>query len=513
MRMPPSAGLDPWQSGAVRWRLGPQAALPLFRRDVGRGSDSYAAFYAPGCLCVVPGAEAEAFEAAVAAGTAAGGWAARLHAAAARALARMRHLGEMPFRPECLTLYLNQACNLHCTYCYADSSAPDPSVPDLSTLAGAGLQPSPPARPETAHRGQGGQGQALLAPVRLDLASIESAAHLVAANCHEQGLPFRVGLHGGGEPLIDPGLAEVVLRLLDGVARQYRVQPFYYVATNGVIPEAVAHWLAGRAHLVGLSCDGPPAIHDRQRPARTGGPTLHVVERTARVLRAAGTRFRVRATVTSHSLSSLPEMVDDICRRLGPEEIHVEPVYGGGRSGASCSLTTDHAAAFVVGYLAACDVAQAHGVQLTTSGSRLETIHGPYCHVFRQVLNLVPGGVATACFKEATAAGARSRGVDIGAPNPLTGQFDLDDLRVTDLRTRLSTQAARCDTCLNRGHCAGDCPDVCRLDVAEGDAPEPGFRCVMLRTLTAALLDRRAAELWARVTAGAASAPHGTHFS
>ena len=494
-RLLTSCGLAPREPGARHWHPVPQAALPLFRRAVGGGGDSYAAFYAPGCLCVVPLAEAEAFEAAATAGRATGGWAAHLHAAAVRALAVTRLSADEPFQPECLTLYLNQACNLHCTYCYADSSAPDSSAPDASdSVAGAGLRPSPSA-------------------VRLDLASIRSAAHLVAANCREKSLPFYAGLHGGGEPLLDLDLAETVLCLLDAVAQEHGVQPFYYVATNGVIPEAAAHWLAGRAHLVGLSCDGPPAIHDSQRPSRAGLPTLHAVERTARVLRAAGTRFRVRTTVTPHSLFALPEIVDDVCRRLAPGEVHLEPVYSGARGGVSRPLTAADAATFVAGYLAARNVAEAHGVRLTTSGSRLETNHGPYCHVFRQVLNLVPGGLATACFKEPTAGAAQSRGVVIGAPDRLAGRFELDEPRVAALRARLLKQPARCDACLNRCHCAGDCPDVCRLDVTDGEDPAPGFRCAMLRTLTAALLDTRAAGLWAQVSAGGASAPHGTRFS
>ena len=40
------------------------------------------------------------------------------------------------------------------------------------------------------------------------------------------------------------------------------------------------------------------------------------------------------------------------------------------------------------------------------SGTRPDEVHGPYCNVFRQTINLVPGDVAVACFKEVEGANA-----------------------------------------------------------------------------------------------------------
>jgi hypothetical protein len=49
-------------------------------------------------------------------------------------------------------------------------------------------------------------------------------------------------------------------------------------------------------------------------------------------------------------------------------------------------------------------------------------VHGAYCNVFRQTINLVPGDVAVACFKEVESLGAGQRGLTIGALDPGNGQ-------------------------------------------------------------------------------------------
>jgi sulfatase maturation enzyme AslB (radical SAM superfamily) len=448
--------------------------------------DGYDLFYAPGCLCVVPSPQGDAFAAGLAVpGTHGGRWAGELRQRAAAALATSagrQGPGAEPYRPECLTLYLHNECNLNCTYCYA----------------GPGHE-------------RGG---------RLDLKAVAAAADLVAANCRAAGRRMTAVFHGGGEPSLYPEQVDEILDLLAGVVRRRAVEMFCYVATNGALPEARAAWLGCRFDLVGLSCDGPAAIHDAQRPGRDGQGTLRAVERTARTLRAAGARVQVRATITPAGLGRQAEIAATICQHLAPEEIHFEPVYGGGRSGPGAVLGAGDAPAFVAGLMAARAVAAGYGVPLTTSGCRPGTIHGPYCHVFRQVLNLLPAGkagdrdptsVATACFKDSTAERALLRGTAMGALDGRNGQFAIDGTRVEALRARLAALPEGCASCFNRFHCTRGCPDVCPLD---GDGPEEAaFRCQASRSLVTTLLAESAEALWAEVRAGNATAPHGCLLS
>lgn len=445
-------------------------SLPLFRHD----EEAYTAFYAPGCLCVVERSLAGRFEAGLIAGDG-DGWVATLRQRAEQVQAWAADRQKEPFRPECLTLYLHDQCPLHCTYCYAD---PRPAAAD-------GL---------------------------LDPASLAAAADLVAANCRAKDLPFLVGFHGGGEPTLHREQVDALLALVRRAAGRHGVQLRPYVATNGAFSEEKAAWLARNFAWVGLSCDGPADIHDVQRPDRQGQGTLHLVERTARVLRQEGARLRVRATITPGSLQRQAEVAAYICQRLFPAEIHFEPLYGGGRSPRG-GLAAAAAAggglpaqpqAWVDGFLEARAVAAGYGIPLHTSGSRPAELHGPHCQILRQVLNLVPPeGLATACFKAADAAQARRLGTVVGALDPRSGRFEIDAGRVAALRRQLGALPAHCQDCFNRFHCAGECPDRCLLDGDRGQAPaagpagEPGFRCQVQRLLAAALLEERAAQLWA----------------
>jgi uncharacterized protein len=478
----------------------PGTGRAIYRQD----GPEYSTFYAPGCLCVVARPEADDFAAALAgpaatspfedfagrlaatipsparttfedfAGRPAGGqdrqiaeepesltgWAAWLQRHADQAGAAARRLLEEPFSPECLTLYMNNECSLRCVYCHTDPS-PRPSA-------------------------------------RLELEAITAAGLLVAAGCRRKSIPFSIVFHGGGEPTLHRERVERAMARLEAIAAAQDVVPFRYVATNGVMSEAKARWLAGHFDLVGLSCDGPAEVQDRQRPDWNGRGTSTVVERTGRILREEGCRFHVRTTITAATLARQAEIAEYICRQFAPEEIHFEPVYAGGRTGAGGGLAAEQAGEFALHFLKAQAVARRYGLPLLTSGSRLSSIHGPYCHVFRHVVNLVPGGLATACFKITDAAQVRARGVAVGRFDAEAGRFEMDGAAIQAMRYRLGAVPPPCRACFNRYHCVRGCPDHCPLDGHAGpDAEGPAFRCRVQKALAYACVREAAEKLWA----------------
>lgn len=448
----------------------------LFRKD----AVDYVAFYAPGCLVVVDPTEADWFQAAM--GSAASGadappgpdWAADLRHYAQEAVARSTGLKDGPFQPECLTLYLNTECNLRCSYCHTD-----PTVQEAE---------------------------------RLDLETVAAAAEVVASSCRTRGMPFTIVFHGGGEPTLHRDRVDELLDLLERVAGEYELEPFRYIATNGLLNEDKVVWLARRFDLIGLSCDGPADIHDRQRPRWDGRPSLPIIRRTGRILSEEGCPLHLRTTITPGSLHRQVEIADYICTHFSPDEIHFEPVYLGGRTRLDEGLQAGHAEDYASGYLAARAMARAQGVRLLTSGTRLGQIHGPYCHVYRHTLNLVPGGVATACFKLTTAQQVVEAGAAIGQREPAAGGFALDAQRVRALQLSLDVERDECGACFNRYHCARECPDRCPLEgTAARQADQgPGFRCRAQKAISAGILHEAAEHLWAQVRGGEVLGPHGT---
>lgn len=427
--------------------------LPIFRWS----TIDYMIFYAPGYVCVVDLEAVTRFEATI--GPQDDGPGGALWRRAEVAVEQELQWRAGDFAPESLTLYMNNACNLDCTYCHTD-----------------------PAQRSTE---------------RLDLGVIEAAAQVVAKSCREKGIPFYAVFHGGGEPVLDRDRVDRALTILEGVAAQNKVELFRYVATNGVMPAEKAAWLACRFDLVGLSCDGPPDVQNAQRPRLGGGETAHTVEQTGRILAEAGCPFHIRTTITADTLRRQAEIADYICRTFAPDEIRFEPVYLGGRTDAPAGLTADQSATFVAHFLEARAVARGQGVLLTFSGTRPDALHGPYCHVFRHTLNLVPGGVATACFKVTEADQALEKGVVVGGMDSEAGRFVVDRARVQALSRELSRVPPRCVRCFNRYHCARDCPDRCSLDGAPAVVEPPGFRCLAQRALAFATVREVARHLWA----------------
>ena len=425
--------------------------LPVFRRD----HPKYSAFYAPGFLVVVGTSCAGRLE-----------WALGnapvpdLDPMSAALIRHARHALDVrattktsSFEPVCLTLYLGNRCNLCCTYCYASSSR---------------------------------NGDA-----PLDWPAIRPAAQQVLANCERRGAPMTVVFHGGGEPTLYPDLISRVLDELELMAGRRGVRIFRYLATNGVLPAARARSLARRFDTIGISCDGPERWQSMQRPTWAGRPSTPFVERTAAAVRNEGTPLHVRVTITSQTLHHQAEITRYVCERLTPDEIHVEPLYVGGRARPETALQPGQALAFVDGFLEARQVAATFGMALRTSGSRIGELHGPYCNVFKDVLQLVPGGVATACFKTSDARESDARGMTIGRAHG--DILALESRRITSLRRLLDAWPDPCSTCFNRFHCARGCPDSCPLEPQAGLSH---FRCQVQLMLTQRALDDLAEVMW-----------------
>ncbi len=429
------------------------SASPIFRLDAfGRSL-----FYTPGYVVAVESARANAF-AATLDSAAVTGLAEKLRQHARQAqIAWQEHL-RRPFYPLCLTLYLNNECNLACGYCYSESTPPGRSA------------------------------------ARLDPASVRAAARLVARNCAEQNRPLIAVFHGGGEPTLHQRQVQLFLNIIDQAAAADGIQAFKYIATNGVMPAQKAAWIARQFDLVGLSCDGPADIQQVNRPLRNGQTSTHFVERAAEIFHKARRPFRVRVTIPPDSMRRQAEIAKYVCDQLQPTEIEVEPVYRGGRSSQTSIFAVEQAILFVDEFLKAREIARQYGILWHTSGSRMNEIHGPYCNIFRNVLHLTPGGVATACFKAVDAPQAHQRGVVIGNLNHVTGEFDIDNDQVIKLQQAMEQEPALCLSCINRFHCVRNCPDLCPVDqsaVLDGLT----FRCLAQKLLAEKLLLESAASL------------------
>ena len=230
------------------------------------------------------------------------------------------------FRPECLTLYLSNLCNLGCKYCFAANI-------DGSRMP---LEKNNALNP--------------LFPI-LNIEQVKAAAQIVAKNCSDKKLDFKLVIHGGGEPTLHWNLLKEIVHVTKAIAKAHNIGWWGYIATNGIFPAEHAKWLALNFDLIGLSVDGPPDIQNKYRPKINGATTADLVKETAKIFNASKANYKLRTTIHPDNLVRQTEIFLYLYQQFSPQSISFEPVYQSGR-GINKAFTPRDATAFVSHFLA-----------------------------------------------------------------------------------------------------------------------------------------------------------------
>ncbi len=355
---------------------------------------------------------------------------------AREAEARWQQVSSTPFRPVRLLVYVSNACNARCAYCFS------------------------------AHE----TGRSSGSMMTVSLKAVAAAADYIASNCAAAGLPLELLVHGGGEPSVHMPLVEQIGKETRVIAANHGLRCRLYLATNGILEKSRILRLAELFDEFGLSCDGPPDIQDRQRPARHG-PSSPAVENTAAVLHGLGKSFSVRTTITPATCERQVEIVLYLAGELDARHVRLEPVY---RQNPPLGFTVEDSGWYARHFMEAQAAAGRLGVRLDTTGVRWDCLRSAYCDVGDSTLHLLPDDSLTACFFAVYSSAPANQTVQIGAFDG--SRIVIDHGKLDQLRGRHFTVAARCRDCSAVMHCAGDCPDACRLRDERPDAV-PGFRC------------------------------------
>jgi radical SAM protein with 4Fe4S-binding SPASM domain len=389
-----------------------------------------------------------------------------LEESARRALNLYKEKSEEAFIPECLTVYLSNDCNFQCQYCYSHQS----------TSLNCNENPAP-------------ENQSIMNP-----AIVFSAAELVAGYCKETRKKFHLVFHGGGEPTFHLDRLKTIRSQMGALCKRFNIELFSYIATNGYLDESTVYWLIKNISLIGLPCDGPPELQDTLRPSKSGKKSSYFIERTARILREKDHPFIVRSTITPFTIEKQEDIVLYLQEILGAREIRFEPVYLSDESN-KLGFKPHQAAIFVESFLKAQKLAQHLGCQLSLSGARVDELHGPHCNVTKQVLQVSPSGVASACFlfSPEKSNNSGTSPWEIGELTEDGTTFQLDRDRISEFRKKAFEIPENCKDCVNMLHCARNCPDTCYIHPetpfhnAREISSSPknnNFRCQVQRLLT-----------------------------
>ncbi len=364
------------------------------------------------------------------------------------AVSRWEMQARQPFLPECLTIHAGSDCNMHCTYCY--------SKVDLAGYAN--LRGFP------------------------DAGSIRLLFDQIVRQEGRNQVPVTIVYHGSGEPTYHwKDLAESV-RDIKRAAERLNLDTFFYVATNGVLSDSRIDWLVANFDLIGISCDGPPGIQEKQRIRKNRVPNS--IERVCRRIARQGGRFDVRVTVTRETLLVLPEIVHYLVHDCSASTIRLEPVY----------LNVDHgfveydADDFFLRYSRVRDAASAFGAKILYSGVRLKELHGPFCDILRNNLRLTADKVTRNCFCFMNGKPGFITGRIEGEPSAFRFNPDLPELKYF-----ASGIPAFCSSCINQYHCSRGCPDFCIMGESFPEyLPQSLFRCRLHQLLSVDQIRRSA---------------------
>ncbi len=148
----------------------------------------------------------------------------------------------------------------------------------------------------------------------------------------EAGLPAVEFVWHGGEPLLaGRPFYRLVLELQRSLLPGVRVKNT--LMTNGtLLDDAWAAFLVEHGFRVGVSVDGPPAVHDRHRHDAAGQGSFAAMAEGCRRLQAVGLRVGT-VTVYSPDRASPPEELVDTLAKLDAHSFRLNPCLEGGGAG------------------------------------------------------------------------------------------------------------------------------------------------------------------------------------
>ena len=358
------------------------------------------------------------------------------------------------FRPVMAVLFLTNACNFKCIYCYASAGEP---------------------------------GGAILDPELGRLAIDRVCNHALEAGQDHFSLSF----HGGGEPT----RAWSNLKNLVGYARSKALDCRVQLTSNGYWTRKQLDWILENIDEVSLSFDGAADTQNRQRPLAGGGETFETVMAAVRLMDKADLPYGIRLTVTDESIDDLPGNIAFLCRETGCPTFQVEPAFRQGRA-ESDGTALEQIRRFADAFMEAWGLADAADRHQYYSGARPWVITDRFCLAPDRALIVGPGGFLTGCYE---ICGPAHSLADYFIYGRLSAEGML--VRQTDrarLKSMIAARRSRCRDCFCYWHCAGDCPSKTFTGNGSGHL-QFGERCELNRTITRELILRymeRGGGLW-----------------
>lgn len=350
------------------------------------------------------------------------------------------------WKPVHVTFSTTQKCTLRCTYCYAE----------------------------------GGRLDDLDIPRSIAKAAID----LIISNAEELGEDPSINFLGEGEATASWGEFRWAIDYFRAECKARSLSPFVELSTNGVFPTSRIEYLSEVCTGITFSLDGLANVHDKYRVLPNGKGSFDKVIRTMKAFDRHGKDYHVRSTVSREALSSLPEFIDFIGEATKCKNIQLEPIFD---VTPVTALTTDiqhpDADDFIGSYRQAKQTAAKYGIEIYYSGADTTTKLA-FCGTTSAKNFLVTArGIVTSCNEVLQPSDPRAELFQYGGWNESSQSFEVDKGRIDKLGKLNPLDIEKCQGCIAKFNCAGDC--YAKTAVANGDPWAPGYtyRCAITRQL------------------------------
>ncbi len=323
------------------------------------------------------------------------------------------------WRSKELTIYITDECNMDCDYCYP---------------------------------GNYKEGRRVISSDFV-ISAINFFLRDQSGPCHLNKLRY----YALGEPTLEMELIKT------SHAHAVKVGPAdisFELQTNGAFSSKAAAWIRNNIDVVWVSLDGPPEIHDAQRPFPNRSPSSPVVLRNIKKLLQGSCKVGIRPTITPLSITRMNEILQ-FSQHLGVDALYFHHAIKsqGKNSKTEGSLYQVPLMEFARRYLE--DVVPFIPAAGLFVGNFL-TINfdeeSPYyCRSCLACPQLTVDGYISACDKAPLGTDQRFRSMIIGRWDENAQQIHLFPDKIHHLQRRRIENMDPCRNCEIRLNCGGGC--------------------------------------------------------
>jgi uncharacterized protein len=290
-----------------------------------------------------------------------------------------------------------------------------------------------------------------------------------------------LGFHGGGEPTVNWPVLTGSFYYAKERCKAEKLRLNSSICSNGIMTTKKALWIIENIQDIAISIDGPPEIHNKQRPFQNGKGSFEKVAATIDLFNEHKKRYALRLTATEFSEKKLSQVIEFLIGRFHPLSICIEPLFICGRCETSgCKPPVrEH---FISEMIKAYKLGKANNISVTYSGNRISGLLSRFCGAQGSNFFVTARGDVTSCLEISNRNDPRADFFIYGSYDPSDGQFKFDEDKYKRLAGSQVQSMESCKDCFAKWHCGGDClaktPDLSKVSDHRN-----AYRCFINKTL------------------------------